>query len=77
MDGRFNGSPRGGKHRKITMEQIIEMTINRFSKESGALSWKLKALVPANAFQSVYMAALKQHLEKCKSYKHVELSPIA
>ena len=38
-DGGFTGSITGGRHAK-PMDQIVEMTVNRCSKETGGLSVK-------------------------------------
>ena len=37
-EGGFTASITGNLHSQIPMDQIIEMTINRFSKETGGLS---------------------------------------
>jgi hypothetical protein len=78
-DGGFSGSLSGEKHTKIPMDQIIEMTINRFSKETGGLSGKTENVGASERWMRInhYLAALKQHLEdkvkKVTIYKHVEL----
>ena len=41
----FTASLSGNIHSKIPMDEIIEMTINRASKDTGGLSGKLKTLV--------------------------------
>ena len=79
VDGGFSGSLSGEKHTKIPMDQIIEVTINRFSKETGGLSGKTENAGASERWMRInhYLAALKQHLEekvrKVTKYKHVEL----
>jgi hypothetical protein len=79
LDGGFSGSLSGEKHTKIPMDQIIEMTINRFSKEIGGLSGKTENVGASERWMRInhYLAALKQSLEQrtkvTSSYKHVEL----
>ncbi len=79
MDGGFSGSLSGEKHTKIPMDQIIEMTINRCSKETGGLSGKTENVGASARWVRInhYLAALKQHLsDKVTNdthYKHVEL----
>lgn len=79
VDGGFSGSLSGEKHTKIPMDQIIEMTINRCSKETGGLSGKTENAGASARWVRInhYLAALKQHLDnkvKMNTHsKHVEL----
>ena len=77
-DGGFTGSITGERHTKIPMDQIIEMTVNRFSKETGGLSGNTENAGASQRWMRInhYLAALKQHLvERTKGTKtnHVEL----
>ena len=60
------------------MDQIIEMTVNRFLKETGGLSGNTENVGASQRWMGVnhYLAALRQHLvERTKGTKakHVEL----
>ena len=77
-DGGFTGSITGERHTKIPMDQIIEMTVNRFSKETRGLSGNTENVGASQRWMRInhYLAALKQHLvERTKGTKtnHVEL----
>ena len=37
-EGGFSGSLTGIPHSRIPMDQVIEITVNRFSKETGGLT---------------------------------------
>eukprot|EP00794_Sanderia_malayensis_P002186 gene2186-2488_t len=61
------------------MDQVIEMTINRFSKETGGLSEQTENNGASGRWMQInhYIAALKQHLEakvrKSRNSGHAEL----
>ena len=75
----FSGSLSGDKHTKIPMDQIIDVTINRSSKERGSLSGKTENIGASNAWIRInhYMAALKEYLHgkirKVTKSGHAEL----
>ena len=78
-EGGFSGSLGSAKHSQLPMDQIIEMTINRFSKETGGLSGQTENKGGSERWMRInhYIAALKQHLEtkvrKAKNSSHLEL----
>lgn len=78
-NGGFCGSLSGEKHTQIPMDQIIEMTINRLSKETGGLSGQTENVGTSERWMRMthYLAALKHHLEvkieKTIKPVHVEL----
>ena len=79
VNGGFSGSLSGNKHTKIPMDQIIEVTINRSSKETGGLSGKTEDAGASNQWIHInhHMAALKEYLDgmirKVAKSGHVEL----
>ena len=78
-EGGFSGSLGIAKHSQLPMDQIIEMTINRFSKETGGLSGQTENKGASERWMRInhYIAALKQHLEakvgKVNNSNHVEI----
>ena len=75
-DGGFTGFITGERHAK-PMDQIIEMTANRFSKETGGLSVNTQNVCVSQRWMRInhYLAALKQHLVERTNgtkAKHVE-----
>ena len=80
--GGFSGSMTGNKFTCIPMDQMIEMTINRSSKEVGGLSGITENLGASERWARInhILAALKLHLdEKTKlgqGWKHVELGAL-
>ncbi len=53
VDGGFTGSLSSGKHRKKTMDYIIEMKINRFSKKTKDLSWKTENIGASKCMSTI------------------------
>ena len=78
-NGRFCGSLSGNNFSNIPMDQVIEMTINRFSKTVGGLSGKTENIAASNKWTRLnhYMGALKEHMDetigKRKKQGNVEL----
>ena len=78
-EGGFSGSLSGTTHSQLPMDQIIEMTINRFSKETGGLSGQTENKGASERWMRInhYIAALKQHLEakvrRSRNSSHAEL----
>ena len=66
LKGGFTGSLTGKAHSKIPMDQIIETTINRWSKEVGSLSGKTENKGESERWIRVnhFMSALKEHQHK-------------
>ena len=81
-DGGFTGSLSGLKHTQIPMDQIIEMTINRFSKETGGLSGITESSGASERWMRInhFLAVLKHHLASKIRHRegsgHVEFSSI-
>ena len=63
--GGFTGSLSGRKHTKIPMDQIIEMTINRLSKDMGGLSGKTENVGASERWMRINhcLTALQHHLD--------------
>ncbi len=78
-EGGFSGSLSGTTHSQLPMDQIIEMTINTFSKETGGLSGQTENKGASERWMRInhYIAALKQHLEakvrRSRNSSHAEL----
>jgi hypothetical protein len=60
-DGWFSGSLSGSIFSNISMDQVIEMTINRFSKSVGGLSRKTENIGAADKWVRLnhYLCAMK------------------
>ena len=77
-NGGFSGSLSGSIFSNIPMDQVIEMTINRFSKSVGGLSGKTENIGAADRWVRLnhYLCALKEHLDdkirKNKTSVHAE-----
>ena len=77
--GGFSGFLSGSKHSNIPMDQIIEMTINRFSKSTGGISGKTEDAGASEKWGRLnhYLCALKEHMKKKtrtnRKDRHVEL----
>ena len=75
----FTGSLTGIPHSRIPMDQIIEVTVNRFSKETGGLSGVTQNCGASERRMRInhHMCALKECLDRKlrrqKSKKHIEL----
>ena len=65
-NGGFCGSLSGNNFSNIPMDQVIEMTINRFSKTVGGLSGKTENIAASNKWTRLnhYMCALKEHMDE-------------
>ena len=63
-DGGFSGSLSGSIHSNISMDQMIETTLNRFSKSAGGLSEKAENLGSSNRWTRLnyYLCALKEYM---------------
>ena len=66
QQGGFSGSLSGKSHSNIPMDQMIECTINRFSKSVGGIVGRTedKAACEKWGRLSPYLCALKEHLDK-------------
>ena len=65
-DGRFPGSLSKSLHCNIPIDQIIEMTINRFSKSTGGIGGKTEDDGASEKWIRLnhYLSALKEHMNK-------------
>ena len=76
-DGGFTGPITGEWHAK-PMDQIVKMTVNRFSKETGGLSGNTQIVGASQRWMRInhYLAALRQHLvERAKGTKAKHVQP--
>ena len=62
----FCGSLIGRAHTMIPMDQMIEITINRSSKETGGLSGKTEKVGATERWGRIHhhMVAMREHLNK-------------
>ena len=78
-EGGFSGSLTGIPHSRIPMDQFIEVTVNRFSKETWGLIRITENTGASERWMRInhYMCALKECLDRKikrrKSTTHVEL----
>ena len=65
-NGGFSGSLTGKCHSNIPMDQIIETTINRFSKSIGGIVGKTEDAAFCEKWGRLnpYLCALKDHMDK-------------
>ena len=66
LNGGFTGSLSGSNHSNIPCDQLIETTINRFSKSVDGILGKTEDVGACEKWVRLnqYMCALKEHLDK-------------
>ena len=78
-NGGFSGSLTGNSHSNIPMDQIMETTINRFSKSTGGVVGKTEDPGACEKWARInhYLCALKEHMHKKvgknRNFQHIEL----
>ena len=78
-EGEFSGLLSGSTFSNIPMDQVIESTINRFSKSVGWLTGKTKNVGAADKWVRLnhYLCALKEHMnEKIRRHKKILMSNV-
>ena len=74
LQGGFTGSLTGKAHSRIPMDQIMETTINRWSKEVGGISGKTENEGATERWIRInhFMSALKEHQRKKTRKKKIQ-----
>ena len=77
--GGFSGSTSSPPHSNVPMNQLIEMTFNRFSKSMGGIAGKTEDLGACEKWTRLnhYLRVLKEYMDdkigKVRYVRHIEL----